>query len=1281
MKKLLLTLLSFMVTFAVNAERVSKKEALQKAQQFMPGRHFVDSKSVASARAQTSVKADAFYIFNAEDNGGYVIVSGDDRTREILSYADKGNLDMNKIPENMKWWLDNIASQIEALGTTLKPAARLETRSGMSAIAPLIQTEWAQKAPYNYMCPDGNYVDYYEEGYDVNNRCPTGCVATAMAQLMYYWKWPKTCPALEGYSINYYDNGNFIETNRIKGIPSTTFKWDKMVLNYGYNESGEVANAVAELMRYCGQAVKMQYSNDEGSGGYPNPSVLAYTFKFSKNMHELGRNAYTTAQWESMIYGELVALRPVLYSGSSKSVGHQFIVDGYDGEGLFHMNWGWGDGGSYSVLSVADPDTEQGVGGNSNIVAFQYDQIALINVKPAETGEVMRPTLYNKDNNYIIKSYFRSNDSDDFTDVDLSISISSEYTILPESELDVQVGWGLYQDDQLINTLFIEKQTLPVRQYYSFTKWKTVSFGANLTPGKYQLCQIYKFSDNETWIRCGGYSINSYVAEITSKSLTIRKPDVENMSFKVNNIKTSEQPEAGNTMDIILNMTNTGETPTIIFNFGVQKYGSNIMTIVTKGEINVDPGKTVEVLLNYKPSESGDYTFMVTGTSEEVIKTMTVTIPPSEVVVVDNVKYRCTPAYQRATVIKNDDADQSVLNITIQKSLSAGGVTCYVKAIADEALRNFNKILHIELPEGVETIGSLALAYLNLKEIVLPSTIKKIDNSAFRGNRNLEVVISHIIEPFSVDRNTFSLNSNTQEFELTPSPATLYVPIGSKSLYEVAGWDNQFTKVEEGEPQEAIVGLLKYSFSTGGNEATVINDDSYQSLLDITIPETIIINGKTYKVTAIGSYAFQSCMNITSVSLPEGLVSIGNSAFYYTHLHEVLFPSTLKSIGEYSFAFCNSIKTIVVPEGVESIGSYAFCELANLTRLELPSSLKKLGSRLLTSYDGNRNLEMVVSHITEPISVDDDVFVTFRRNSDNQEYELAPSPATLYIPIGSKFLYEAAGWADQFTKIEEGEPLETTVGVLRYLYTKEGNSATVIWDDTYKGLTEVVIPATVTIGDKIYKVKIVGKDAFAGCWKMKSVTLPEGLVAIGFGAFEGSGLETVVIPEGVETISENAFSYCLNLKKIVLPSTLTSIANNAFYCNTSVEAVISHIVNPCTIPDRVFRLEYWDDLNGEYSYPPSPATLYIPLGTKSLYEAAGWTDQFTKVEEGEPQEDIVGDVNNDGLVDGKDIDAIIRYILEGDYEGFIFENADVNADEKINAADIVEVVKIIKANK
>ena len=199
------------VSNSLYAEPVSKRAALQRARSFMPTKNFDDMKALA--RSKTPQEQDAFYIFNADD-GGYVIVSGDDRTEEILGFSDTGRIDLDNIPTNMKAWLDGYAEQISSLNS--QAGSQKTARPERANIEPFINTNWGQREPYNWMSPKMN-----------NYLCPTGCVATLFAQIMYYYKWPqKEFPGVDGYST--------FKGIVLSDLPATTFEWDKMRTTYNH---------------------------------------------------------------------------------------------------------------------------------------------------------------------------------------------------------------------------------------------------------------------------------------------------------------------------------------------------------------------------------------------------------------------------------------------------------------------------------------------------------------------------------------------------------------------------------------------------------------------------------------------------------------------------------------------------------------------------------------------------------------------------------------------------------------------------------------------------------------------------------------------------------------------------------------------------------------------------------------------------------------------------------------------------------------------------------------
>jgi len=803
MKKSFFVFLSLMVCMTIFGGEVTQEQALKKARAFMKGKQIAPGKArqVSPGKRDDGNARNAFYVFNALNENGFVIISGDDRTREVLAYGDSGNLDTDNLPENVKWWLDSYTRQIEALGTSLKPAPKLVGDTQKDDINPLIKTQWDQSAPYNLMCPDGSYHEIGDNGYDASNLCVTGCVATAMAQVMNYWQWPETCPAIGSYTFKL----NNIDRT-VKGLETTTFKWNLMKNTYGDNETGDEAMAVAELMRYCGQAVHMMYTSSS-SGASFSTGTLASVFQYSCNTRNMSRDGYTTSQWEAIVYDELSAGRPVLYSGqTSNNAGHEFIIDGYDKEtGLFHFNWGWGGYlDSYYVLSLADPGSVQGIGGSNG--AFQYQQTAMIGMKPAEGSEIMLPVFTSKMNSSTPeKAYTRSSTSDSFADVSLSGIVDVEYSMTSQSALTAEIGWALYKDDTFIKMLGGGQIYIPVIQqgYYNiYSNNLTVSFGADLPAGKYQLCQMYRLDNESEWALCDSYGTNFLYAEVTETSLTVRLPNLNVSLFEVNTITTSAYPEVGDVVSVKVNVTNTGESQNLSMALWTQKDGASSWSLSANSACILDPGMSGDVTLSFKPAESGTYNLKITsGDSEEALKTSSVIIASQVQIVQDGITYLCLPEYKRARIIQGDNSYRSTSSVTIPKTVTAGDVSCEVKAIDNDGFFNWSAIDKLVVPEGVETIGNEAFAYcFNLETLELPSSITSLGKIIIYCSSNLTTVITHATKPITVSEETFrygKLNFETWEEESASLEATLYVPYGCKAVYEAAPYWNTFKEIVE----------------------------------------------------------------------------------------------------------------------------------------------------------------------------------------------------------------------------------------------------------------------------------------------------------------------------------------------------------------------------------------------------------------------------------------------------------------------------------------------------
>ncbi len=275
-----------------------------------------------------------YYIFNADD-AAFVIVAGDDRAEAVLAYGE-GPLDMNAVPCNVQWLLDQYKEQIGWLMAHDEVRPERAMAPSHSVVAPLLSCNWSQSEPYYDQCPTYHGA-----------TCLTGCIATAMAQMMYYWKYPDELPDLPAYTSNSYGIN-------VPALPGGHVDWDNMLDSYQRSYTPAQAEAVAMLMRYCGQASFMDYGpSASGSFGW-NQMVGLQVFGYSLSSWLLHREEYDAMSWRNLMIDDLTLGYPILYTGHGEEGGHAFVVDGYDGHN-FHINWGWnGDWNGYFALDAFD---------------------------------------------------------------------------------------------------------------------------------------------------------------------------------------------------------------------------------------------------------------------------------------------------------------------------------------------------------------------------------------------------------------------------------------------------------------------------------------------------------------------------------------------------------------------------------------------------------------------------------------------------------------------------------------------------------------------------------------------------------------------------------------------------------------------------------------------------------------------------------------------------------------------------------------------------------------
>ncbi len=341
----------------------------------------------------------SFYIFNLTTAKGFVIVSGDDIATPILGYSTESNFDTatKHLPIQMKDWLTDYSKRI-AYARNNKSAATINIKNrweqlkqppqrnkielfgtGNKGVSPLMKTTWDQ------------YSEYSGPPYTYNALCPydnkfgaqtiTGCVATAMAQVLKYWNYPAKGSGKHTYTPATY----FYLGPTTANFDSTTYQWSEMPNNLARKSSSTQINAVATLMYDCGVSVNMDYGVAEvdGSGAYATnenglysntaQDALPNNFGYDNSIQGLQRSNYTDSVWISMLENELNAKRPIIYTGSGNQGGHCFVADGYDSSNYFHFNWGWsGYFNGYFGIDDLTPDGD----------TFNTGQEALIGIQP-----------------------------------------------------------------------------------------------------------------------------------------------------------------------------------------------------------------------------------------------------------------------------------------------------------------------------------------------------------------------------------------------------------------------------------------------------------------------------------------------------------------------------------------------------------------------------------------------------------------------------------------------------------------------------------------------------------------------------------------------------------------------------------------------------------------------------------------------------------------------------------------------------------------------------------
>ena len=597
MKKYLLStylvLFSFLLTMAAP---VDEQSARRIASDFLRSKmpQVTRAASGELTRAITGVAdgdSAGIYVFNCD--GGFVVISADDELPSVLAYGLKNSYDAQIAPPAMQAMLE---AYNHAVNSSVKTRAAVPTHADIS---PLIKTQWNQNTPYNNNCPVESGVN-----------CPTGCVATATAQIMYYHKWPET------------------------------FNWDAMKTTYSSDDTGEAVDAVAKLMADVGEKVYMQYGSESSSAyEYDACEALRIQYGYAETTNYIERTCYTAKGWDEVIYNELAANRPVFYGGLSASsgqgiVGHAFILDGYqakDGVGYFHVNWGWGGSSDdYFLISVLNPE-QQYTGGNAGSSGYSFNQSALVGVEKGELSDAksMRLCLYSCTIKSDKGTYTRNSASENFPAIQLMLGVYN--STLPQEARHYDLAYALYKDNKLveiIDSISLDKLTESKALNYLYGgtfDTGSFAFGKDLADGTYQLRTLSRETGKSLWQQALNATCRYIELTINGNQMTTKaygKFDEESVSkFIINSVTVSENCEVGKPITITVNVTDKNKTnnaPLFLYGNASLEQGADKFQLLTGGGTNLEAGETGDVVLEYTPQRAGNFVFYLSGDRTEL---------------------------------------------------------------------------------------------------------------------------------------------------------------------------------------------------------------------------------------------------------------------------------------------------------------------------------------------------------------------------------------------------------------------------------------------------------------------------------------------------------------------------------------------------------------------------------------------------------------------------------------------------------------------------------------
>lgn len=769
--------LIFLVTaIAAGARQISPDEAAAIASDFLNSPSILrSSERVAVQRVQSpNHQADApFYVFNADDSHGFVIISGDDRTSKIIGYSRSRAFDFDNLPPQLAAILDKYAERIK----TLPASASVDSSWSATSDAPastdgiLLKTaDWGQGYPYNLLCPTYNGVN-----------APTGCVATAMAIIMRYHNWPNRGRSQHSYAWEnqpYYFDYN-----------STTFDWSQMPLEYVENEFSSIqGNEVAKLMFAAGNSVNMMYGETESGAlaiEIPYNMYRFFRYNIPSFIYKDGgcpdNKAYTDEEWLELIKEQINANNPLIYSYT----GHMYVVDGYDAEGLVHVNWGW-DG-----------------------VANGYFAINQMGIAEAMICSITPD--FNEDDTFesvILSDGSLSNGAQIYgcalnmntTDIIPNEEYEVAYTCITQTRKEFgiyHVALALTDEDGNIKEILTDPM---LYDGYSAEDNGTVS-GLNggwgikieheVESTDLIMCVIKKADEPDNCyhpIKTPSH-IKPYLKAHGNTPLYCTVPlKVDDSIFVTRVTPVSGYANIGNNKIIDQNVTELS----YLANSALILYATanTGIPVIKLGDLNISKVENYKYnrsvyasIRTYNPSEVSISTLPF---DEMVDLSITVDREGNLHSYINSMDYEKIKSLKISGLLNIDDFEFINVNLPHLQSLDLSAATIIPNIIDFRCVVYLNWLKELILPSNLHAIGDEAFyfpSYGCLEVMDIPASVESISGYAFAMS-SIDTFVVHTMDPIDLD-------TPEETFKYIHDGIVLYVPRGSKSKYSTAdGWKN-----------------------------------------------------------------------------------------------------------------------------------------------------------------------------------------------------------------------------------------------------------------------------------------------------------------------------------------------------------------------------------------------------------------------------------------------------------------------------------------------------------